>query len=70
MSIFRVDNQLLGDIDIPQMAFLLNMWGNIQNECRNHIIMLIAEPYWYHYDIKDRYQRRQRMDSLEYIIKA
>ncbi|WP_241331255.1 metallophosphoesterase [Chryseobacterium arthrosphaerae] len=71
VHLLGVDNQLLGDIDIPQMAFFTEYVGKISRmNARNHIIMLIAEPYWYHYDIKDRYQRRQRMDSLEYIIKA
>lgn len=69
VHLLGVDNQLLGDIDIPQMAFFKEYVEKISRKnTRNHIIMLIAEPYWYHYDIQDRHQRRQRMDSLEYIV--
>lgn len=71
VHLFGIDNQLLGDIDIPQMTFFTEYVKRISKEnAKNHIIMLIAEPYWYHYDIKDRHQRRQRMDSLEYIIRT
>lgn len=71
VHLFGIDNQLLGDIDIPQMTFFTDYVKKISEKNRkNHVILLIAEPYWYNYDINDRYQRRQRMDSLEYIIRT
>ncbi|SIT24060.1 metallophosphoesterase family protein [Chryseobacterium gambrini] len=71
VHLFGIDNQLLGDIDIPQMSFFKKYVENISGEGgKNHIILLIAEPYWYSYDIDDRHQRKQRMDSLEYITRA
>lgn len=71
VHLFGIDNQLLGDIDIPQMTFFTEYVKKISAKNRkNHVILLIAEPYWYNYEINDRYQRRQRMDSLEYIIRT
>lgn len=71
VHLFGVDNQLLGDIDIPQMAFFIDYVKRIsEKNAKNHVILLIAEPYWYSYDTQDRYKRRQRMDSLEYMIRT
>lgn len=70
VHLLGIDNQLLGDIDIPQMDFFTKyVKDNSTENSTNHIILVIAEPYWYNYDIKDRYKRRQRMDSLEFIIR-
>jgi hypothetical protein len=71
VHLFGIDNQLLGDIDIPQMAYFTEYVKKISAQnSKNHVILLIAEPYWYNYEINDRYQRKQRMDSLEYIIRT
>ncbi|MCS3871025.1 hypothetical protein J3D55_003941 [Chryseobacterium ginsenosidimutans] len=71
VHLFGIDNQLLGDIDIPQMTFFTDYVKKIsEKNPKNHVILLIAEPYWYNYDINDRYKRKQRMDSLEYIIRT
>ncbi|WP_426481901.1 metallophosphoesterase family protein [Chryseobacterium sp. R2ACT005] len=71
VHLMGIDNQLLGDIDIPQMTFFTEYVEKIsKGNDTNHIILLIAEPYWYNYQIKDRHKRRQRMDSLEYIIRT
>ncbi|PRB05559.1 hypothetical protein CQ046_03710 [Chryseobacterium sp. MYb7] len=71
VHLMGIDNQLLGDIDIPQMTFFTEYVEKIsKGNDVNHMILLIAEPYWYNYDIKDRHKRRQRMDSLEYIIRT
>ncbi|PWN61919.1 metallophosphoesterase [Chryseobacterium viscerum] len=71
VHLMGIDNQLLGDIDIPQMTFFTEYVEKIsKGNDVNHVILLIAEPYWYNYDIKDRHKRRQRMDSLEYIIRT
>ena len=71
VHLFGVDNQLLGDIDIPQMSFFIDYVKRIsEKNAKNHVILLIAEPYWYSYDTQDRYKRRQRMDSLEYMIRT
>lgn len=69
VHLFGVDNQLVGDVDIPQMDFFIKYVKEISKEnSKNHIILIVAEPYWYNYEIKDRAKRRQRMDSLEYFI--
>ncbi|UKB80739.1 hypothetical protein [Chryseobacterium sp. MEBOG07] len=71
VHLMGIDNQLLGDIDIPQMAFFTEYVEKIsKGNDVNHVILLIAEPYWYNYEIKDRHKRKQRMDSLEYIIRT
>lgn len=71
VHLFGVDNQLLGDIDIPQMDFFVNYVKEISSKHKkNHAILVVAEPYWYSYRFGDRAKRRQRMDSLEYFVRS
>ncbi len=66
-----LDNQLKGDIDIPQVNFFINYVKNESlkfPEEKKHIILNIAEPCWYGYDIKDKGKRRQRFDSIDYFM--
>lgn len=69
VHLFGIDNQLMGDIDIPQLDYFSNYVKKIaKSNSKQYVILLVAEPYWYNYSCKDRGKRRQRMDSLEYII--
>jgi hypothetical protein len=71
VHLFGVDNQLLGDIDIPQLDFFVKYVQEISSQNKkNHAILVVAEPYWYNYSFKDRAKRRQRMDSLEFIVRS
>lgn len=69
IHIIGVDNQLLGDIDIPQVLYFENFIKQLQSDLKHHILLFVAEPYWYDYEFDDRGKRRQRMDSLDYLIK-
>lgn len=71
VHLLGVDNQLVGDIDLPQMQFFSDYVQAISGKgVKNHVILVVAEPYWYNYQIEDRGKRRQRLDSMEYIIKG
>ncbi|MBS1571655.1 MAG: hypothetical protein JST62_04560, partial [Bacteroidetes bacterium] len=67
--IFGLDNQLKGDLDIPQVDYFKRYVSQI---CRpgvvHHIILLVAEPYWYSFVANDFKKRRQRLDSLDYFV--
>ncbi|WP_187478375.1 metallophosphoesterase family protein [Amniculibacterium sp. G2-70] len=69
--LFGLDNQLKGDLDLPQMEYFKKY---IENLCKigstHHIILLVAEPYWYAFEAKDFKKRRQRMDSIDYFVKV
>jgi hypothetical protein len=68
IHVIGIDNQLLGDIDIPQLEYLKNYVASLNREQTHHVLLIVAEPYWYNYHFKERYQYRQRMDSLHYLI--
>ena len=69
VHLFGIDNQLMGDIDIPQLEYFSKYVKKIaKSNSKQYVILLVAEPNWYSYSWKDRGKRRQRMDSLEYII--
>ena len=70
VHILGLDNQLLGDLDIPQVNYFSDFASKLpQGENIKHsFILIVAEPYWYGYSFNDRHKRRQRMDSMEYII--
>lgn len=65
--IIGVDNQLLGDIDIPQVKYFKD-YINTFSAGTHHLIIVVPEPCWYGYKINDSGKYRQRMDSLKYFI--
>ncbi|MCI3936886.1 metallophosphoesterase [Chryseobacterium aahli] len=71
VHILGVDNQLMGDVDIPQLEYFVRYIVDLaktKTKIKQYFILLIAEPNWYGYVGEDRGKRRQRMDSLEYFI--
>ncbi|CAD7811659.1 hypothetical protein CHRY9390_02394 [Chryseobacterium aquaeductus] len=71
VHILGVDNQLMGDVDIPQLEYFVRYIVDLaktMTKIKQYFILLIAEPNWYGYAAEDRGKRRQRMDSLEYFI--
>lgn len=68
--ILGLDNQLKGDLDLPQVDYFSRY---VEKICRpgSHVyfIILVAEPYWYSFENEDFKKRRQRMDSLDYFVK-
>lgn len=69
VHILGLDNQLMGDLDIPQLEYFITYIRNVSTcNKKQYIILLIAEPNWYGYVAEDKGKRRQRMDSLEYLI--
>ncbi len=69
VHLFGLDNQLLGDIDIPQLAYFKNyVVTKLAKDEAHNIILFVAEPYWYDYECMDTGKRRQRMDSLDYFV--
>lgn len=67
---FGIDNQLKGDLDIPQIEYFKNIVKDkiILNK-RLHIILNVAEPSWYEYWLRDTGRRPQRFDSVNYFMK-
>ncbi|MBD8080829.1 metallophosphoesterase family protein [Chryseobacterium caseinilyticum] len=75
VHILGIDNQLMGDVDIPQLEYFVTYVAELsqklkkaKSKLKQYFILLIAEPNWYGYVAEDRGKRRQRMDSLEYFI--
>ena len=68
--IMGLDNQLKGDLDIPQIEYFKKYIDKICKPGASlHFILLVAEPYWYSFVPDDYKKRRQRMDSLDYFIR-
>lgn len=67
IHIIGVDNQLLGDIDIPQVNYFKDYISTLPAGT-HHLLIVVPEPYWYGYKINDSGKYRQRMDSLKYFI--
>lgn len=67
LHILCLDNQLLGDIDIPQIEYFKDYIKKCI-ESKLSLIVCVAEPYWYNYNHDDKGKYRQRMDSMIYFL--
>ena len=70
VHVMGIDNQLMGDVDIPQINFFKKYATALKSDTLiQNIIIVVAEPYWYNFVAADAGKRRQRMDSLTYFIR-
>lgn len=68
---FGIDNQLEGDLDIPQIAYFMDIINNKSNNNKPlHIILCVAEPSWYNYRLMDKGKRPQKFDNINYFMKT
>ena len=69
---FGIDNQLLGDLDIPQIAYFVEIIKNKSKDNNQplHIILCVAEPSWYNYRLMDKGKRPQKFDNTNYFMKT
>ncbi|MFN8283742.1 MAG: metallophosphoesterase [Chitinophagales bacterium] len=69
LHLLAIDSQLLGDIDIPQMNYFSEYVNALPDDVVQNLIIIVPEPSWYDYEKADTDKRRQRFNSVRYMLK-